>query len=107
MSLEQLPEAELRALPPSVQGQIRAIKGLRSASRSMGLGALDNDDDRCKELRVCDRGSESRRCVFSVRAGGAHRPRIGALGSAAAVSKSNAEEQQYNHWQSWMVYLCF
>ena len=44
MSLEQLPEAELRALPPSVQGQIRAIKGLRSASRSMGLGALAFED---------------------------------------------------------------
>jgi len=43
-SLERLPEAQLRALPPPVQSQLRAIRGLRSASRSMGLGSLAFDD---------------------------------------------------------------
>lgn len=44
VSLEHLPQVQLQGLPSNVQRQIRAIRGLRDASRRMGLGALAFDD---------------------------------------------------------------
>ncbi len=87
-SLERLPEAELRALPPPVQSQLRAIRGLRSASRSMGLGSLAFDD--ASEFIAMLRDNvrqQKERLAEAERYRSTH----------AATAKLNAEDLRYVH----------